>query len=37
MPRVPQGLIFTAGSMYRILHWFNIPIHVQEVGRQALR
>ncbi|KAG2484889.1 hypothetical protein HYH03_016370 [Edaphochlamys debaryana] len=28
---VYPGLIFTAGSMYKILHWLNIPIHVQEV------
>ncbi|KAG2453082.1 hypothetical protein HYH02_002414 [Chlamydomonas schloesseri] len=28
---VYPGLIFTAGSMYRILHFFNIPLHVQEV------
>lgn len=26
-----QGLIFTAGSIYRVLHALNIPIHVQEV------
>ncbi|GFR46632.1 hypothetical protein Agub_g8241 [Astrephomene gubernaculifera] len=28
---VYPGLIFTAGSIYRILHFLNIPIHVQEV------
>ncbi|EFJ43283.1 hypothetical protein VOLCADRAFT_66117 [Volvox carteri f. nagariensis] len=28
---VYPGLIFTAGSIYRILHFFHIPIHVQEV------
>eukprot|EP00195_Chlamydomonas_chlamydogama_P017867 CAMPEP_0202894230 /NCGR_PEP_ID=MMETSP1392-20130828/3670_1 /ASSEMBLY_ACC=CAM_ASM_000868 /TAXON_ID=225041 /ORGANISM="Chlamydomonas chlamydogama, Strain SAG 11-48b" /LENGTH=778 /DNA_ID=CAMNT_0049578859 /DNA_START=103 /DNA_END=2439 /DNA_ORIENTATION=+ len=28
---VYPGLIFTAGTMYKILHFFNIPIHVQEV------
>ncbi|KAI8469243.1 MAG: Oligosaccharyl transferase STT3 subunit-domain-containing protein [Monoraphidium minutum] len=28
---VYPGLIVTAGAMYRILHFFNIPIHVQEV------
>jgi len=26
-----QGLIITAGAMYRILHALNIPLHVQEV------
>ena len=26
-----QGLIWTAGTMYRILHALNLPIHVQEV------
>jgi hypothetical protein len=26
-----QGLIWTAGTMYKILHALNIPIHVQEV------
>ena len=26
-----QGLIWTAGLMYNLLHYFNIPIHVQEV------
>jgi hypothetical protein len=26
-----QGLIYTAGLMYNILHFFNIPVHVQEV------
>jgi hypothetical protein len=31
-----QGLIVTAGTMYNILHFFNIPIHVQEVGRIRL-
>jgi len=25
------GLIFTAGSIYRVLHALNIPIHIQEV------
>ncbi len=28
-----QGLIFTAGSIYRILHFLNIPINVQEVSQ----
>ncbi|GBF90577.1 hypothetical protein Rsub_03149 [Raphidocelis subcapitata] len=28
---VYPGLIFTAGSMYKILHALNIPLHVQEV------
>ncbi|GLC55928.1 hypothetical protein PLESTB_001045500 [Pleodorina starrii] len=28
---VYPGLIFTAGTIYRILHFFHIPIHVQEV------
>ncbi len=27
-----QGLIWTAGLMYKVLHALNIPIHVQEVG-----
>jgi hypothetical protein len=26
-----QGLIWTAGTMYKVLHALNIPIHVQEV------
>jgi hypothetical protein len=26
-----QGLIYTAGLMYNTLHFFNIPVHVQEV------
>lgn len=26
-----QGLIYTAGVMWNVLHFFNIPIHVQEV------
>ena len=26
-----QGLIYTAGVIYNVLHFFNIPIHVQEV------
>jgi hypothetical protein len=26
-----QGLIVTAGLMYRLLHFLNIPLHVQEV------
>jgi dolichyl-diphosphooligosaccharide---protein glycosyltransferase len=26
-----QGLIYTAGAIYEILHALNIPIHVQEV------
>jgi hypothetical protein len=30
-----QGLIYTAGAMYNILHFFNIPIHVQEVGSSS--
>ncbi|KXZ54149.1 hypothetical protein GPECTOR_5g248 [Gonium pectorale] len=28
---VYPGLIFTAGAMYRILHFLHIPLHVQEV------
>lgn len=28
---VYPGLIFTAGTMYKVLHALNIPIHVQEV------
>lgn len=28
---VYPGLIYTAGTMYNILHFFHIPIHVQEV------
>ncbi|KAF6258860.1 Oligosaccharyl transferase STT3 subunit-domain-containing protein [Scenedesmus sp. NREL 46B-D3] len=28
---VYPGLIYTAGLMYNILHFFNIPVHVQEV------
>eukprot|EP00197_Chlamydomonas_leiostraca_P007871 CAMPEP_0202860940 /NCGR_PEP_ID=MMETSP1391-20130828/2496_1 /ASSEMBLY_ACC=CAM_ASM_000867 /TAXON_ID=1034604 /ORGANISM="Chlamydomonas leiostraca, Strain SAG 11-49" /LENGTH=750 /DNA_ID=CAMNT_0049540229 /DNA_START=40 /DNA_END=2292 /DNA_ORIENTATION=+ len=28
---VYPGLIVTAGSMYRVLHFFNIPINIQEV------
>ncbi|KAK9846648.1 hypothetical protein WJX81_008403 [Elliptochloris bilobata] len=28
---VYPGLIWTAGLMYNLLHYFNIPIHVQEV------
>jgi len=28
---VYPGLIVTAGTIYNILHFFNIPIHVQEV------
>jgi len=28
---VYPGLIFTAGSIYKILHALNIPVHVQEV------
>lgn len=35
LPPRPQGLIFTAGSIYRLLHALNIPIHVQEVGWAA--
>jgi hypothetical protein len=32
-PRRPvQGLIVTAGIMYRILHALNIPLHVQEAS-----
>ena len=27
-----QGLIMTAGAMYNVLHFLNIPIHVQEVS-----
>jgi hypothetical protein len=34
MPCHPQGLIYTAGLMYNILHFFNIPVHVQEVRQQ---
>lgn len=30
-----QGLIMTAGVMYNVLHFFNIPIHVQEVCQAA--
>jgi hypothetical protein len=30
-----QGLIYTAGLMYNILHFFNIPVHVQEVRATA--
>jgi len=26
-----QGLIYTAGTIYNVLHYFHIPIHVQEV------
>ena len=26
-----QGLIYTAGVMWNVLHFLNIPIHVQEV------
>ena len=26
-----QGLIFTAGALWNLLQWLNIPIHVQEV------
>lgn len=26
-----QGLIWTAGTLYKLLHALNIPIHVQEV------
>ena len=29
-----QGLIYTAGIMWNVLHFFNIPLHVQEVTRQ---
>eukprot|EP00983_Pelagomonas_calceolata_P034148 1069397-Pelagomonas_calceolata.AAC.7 len=29
--RSTMGLIFTAGSIYRVLHALNIPIHIQEV------
>jgi hypothetical protein len=29
-----QGLIVTAGLMYKGLHALNIPIHVQEVGEK---
>jgi hypothetical protein len=32
----PQGLIFTAGSLYKILHALNIPVHVQEVCASAV-
>lgn len=32
-----QGLIWTAGVMYNLLHYFNIPIHVQEVRHAARR
>lgn len=32
----PQGLIVTAGAMYRILHALNIPIHVQEVRHTSV-
>ncbi|MEW5300470.1 MAG: hypothetical protein WDW36_003400 [Sanguina aurantia] len=28
---VYPGLIFTAGAMYKVLHFLNIPLHVQEV------
>eukprot|EP00873_Tetraselmis_striata_P041899 jgi/Tetstr1/462163/TSEL_007228.t1 len=28
---VYPGLIFTAGLMHKVLHFFNLPIHVQEV------
>lgn len=28
---VYPGLIFTAGSIYNVLHFLNVPIHVQEV------
>eukprot|EP00879_Flechtneria_rotunda_P016197 GHRR01016942.1.p1 GENE.GHRR01016942.1~~GHRR01016942.1.p1 ORF type:complete len:162 (+),score=9.55 GHRR01016942.1:396-881(+) len=28
---VYPGLIYTAGAMCNILHFFNIPVHVQEV------
>ncbi|WIA39883.1 hypothetical protein OEZ86_013325 [Tetradesmus obliquus] len=28
---VYPGLIYTAGLMYQLLHFFNIPVHVQEV------
>lgn len=31
-----QGLIYTAGTMYNILHFFHIPIHVQEVRLYAV-
>jgi len=30
-PRLVQGLIFTAGTIWNLLHWLRIPIHVQEV------
>lgn len=26
-----QGLIWTAGIMYKALHALNIPVHVQEI------
>ena len=29
-----QGLIYTAGIMWKVLHFFNIPLHVQEVTSQ---
>lgn len=35
MPVCLQGLIFTAGSIYKILHALNFPIHVQEVRWRA--
>ena len=36
VPKHTQGLIFTAGTMYRLLHALNIPVHVQEVCSKLL-
>ena len=27
-----QGLIWTAGAMWNLAHFLNIPIHIQEVS-----